>query len=124
MFLLVASLLVAFLYFYDVPKNPVGFFVDEASIAYNAHTIATEWRDEYGARFPLYFSSFLDYKSPILVYGLAGVFRVTVRTTRYNSQGYPLVSSELLDDGFPTQTAARKFVRETYKGEAVDIATK
>ncbi|MBC9031619.1 hypothetical protein IAG41_04365 [Sphingomonas sp. JC676] len=54
----------------------------------------------------------------------AGVFRVTVRTTRYNSQGYPLVSSELLDDGFPTQTAARKFVRETYKGEAVDIATK
>jgi hypothetical protein len=53
-----------------------------------------------------------------------GVFRVTVRTTRYNSQGYPLVSSELLTDGFPTQTAARKFVRETYKGEAVDIATK
>jgi len=54
----------------------------------------------------------------------AGVFRVTVRTTRYNSQGYPLVSSEQLEDGFVTQTAARKFVRETYKGEATDIATK
>jgi hypothetical protein len=57
--------------------NPPGFFRDEAALAYNVHTIATEGRDEYGARFPLYFSSFLDYKSPIFVYGLAGVFRVT-----------------------------------------------
>jgi hypothetical protein len=59
------------------PTNPPGFFRDEAAIAYNAHTIATEGRDEYGARLPLYFSSFLDYKSPIFVYGLAGVFVVT-----------------------------------------------
>jgi hypothetical protein len=59
------------------PNNPPGFFRDEAAIAYNAHTIATEGRDEYGARFPLYFSSFLDYKSPLFVYGLAGVFLVT-----------------------------------------------
>ena len=59
------------------PNNPPGFFRDEAAIAYNAHTIATEGRDEYGARFPLYFSSFLDYKSPLFVYGLAGVFVVT-----------------------------------------------
>jgi len=53
-----------------------------------------------------------------------GVFRVTVRTTRYNSQGYPLVSAELLDDTFRTQTAARAFVRETYKAETGDIASK
>jgi 4-amino-4-deoxy-L-arabinose transferase-like glycosyltransferase len=59
------------------PRNPPGFFRDEAAIAYNAHSIATEGRDEYGARFPLYFSSFLDYKSPLFVYGLAGVFLVT-----------------------------------------------
>lgn len=59
------------------PNNPPGFFRDEAAIAYNAHTIATEGRDEYGARLPLYFSSFLDYKSPLFVYGLAGVFLVT-----------------------------------------------
>lgn len=59
------------------PNNPPGFFRDEAAIAYDAHTIATEGRDEYGARFPLYFSSFLDYKSPLFVYGLAGVFVVT-----------------------------------------------
>jgi hypothetical protein len=59
------------------PDNPPGFFRDEAALAYNAYTIAHEGRDEYGARLPLYFSSFLDYKSPIFVYALAGVFRVT-----------------------------------------------
>jgi hypothetical protein len=53
-----------------------------------------------------------------------GVFRVTVRTTRFNSQGYPLVSAEVLEDGFRTQTLARAFVRETYNAEASDIATK
>jgi hypothetical protein len=59
------------------PENPPGFFRDEAALAYNAHTIAEDGRDEYGARLPLYFSSFLDYKSPVFVYGLAAVFLVT-----------------------------------------------
>ncbi len=77
MFLLAASLLVALLYFYDVPKNPVGFFVDEASIAYNAHTIAQSGRDEYGHAFPLYFRAFGEYKSPVYIYILSLVFRVT-----------------------------------------------
>lgn len=53
-----------------------------------------------------------------------GLFRVTLRTTRFNSQGYPLVSSEVLGDTFRTQTAARAFVRETYLAEANEIATK
>lgn len=54
----------------------------------------------------------------------AGAYRVTVRSTRYNSQGYPLVSSEMLDDVFKTQTAAKTFVRETYRAEAGQIAIK
>ncbi|MES1971742.1 MAG: hypothetical protein V4472_04730 [Pseudomonadota bacterium] len=53
-----------------------------------------------------------------------GAFRVTVRTTRYNSQGYPLVSVELLADTFKTQTAAKAYVREQYRAEPGDIATK
>lgn len=53
-----------------------------------------------------------------------GFFRVTVRTTRFNSQGYPLVSSEVLEDAFKTQTAARTFVKQTYRAEANEIATK
>lgn len=53
-----------------------------------------------------------------------GVFRVSIRTTRFNSQGYPLVSTEVLDDAFKTQTAAKSFVREQYRAEASEIATK
>ena len=43
----------------------------------NAARIATGGRDEYGARFPLFFQSFGDFKSPAFVYTLAGVFIVT-----------------------------------------------
>jgi hypothetical protein len=53
-----------------------------------------------------------------------GIFRVTVRTTRFNSQGYPLVSSEVLEHGFKTQTAARTFVRTEFRAETNEIATK
>ena len=53
-----------------------------------------------------------------------GVVRITVRTTRFNLQGYPLVSAEMLSDTFPTITKARAYLRETYRAEAADIATK
>lgn len=53
-----------------------------------------------------------------------GVFRITVRRTRFNSQGYPLVSSEKLDAGFPTMAKARAFVKEEYRAELTDIAIK
>ncbi|MGH9872948.1 MAG: ArnT family glycosyltransferase [Pyrinomonadaceae bacterium] len=75
--LLAASLLVAVIYFYNVPKNPVGFFVDEASIAYNAHTIAQSGTDEYGSSFPFYFRAFGEYKSPVYIYILSAVFWLT-----------------------------------------------
>lgn len=52
-----------------------------------------------------------------------GHFRITVRTTRLNSQGYPLVSSELLNESFKTATAARTYLREQYRAEPTDIAT-
>lgn len=54
----------------------------------------------------------------------AGAFRVTVRTTRFNSQGYPLVSSEMLGQTFETATRARTYLRAEYRAEATDIATK
>src|SRR5258705_580144 len=75
--LLLPAMLVVVVYFYDVPKNPVGFFVDEASIAYNAHTIAQNGTDEYGYRFPLYFRAFGEYKSPVYISILSAVFWFT-----------------------------------------------
>src|SRR5258705_3118030 len=75
--LLLPASLVVVLYFYDVPKNPAGFFVDEASIAYNADTIAQTGRDEFGYKFPLYFRAFGEYKSPVYIYILSAVFWLT-----------------------------------------------
>src|SRR6201990_1518837 len=57
--------------------NPPGFFIDESSVAYNAHTIAETGRDEHGEPFPLYFRAFSDYKNPVYVYLLAALFRGT-----------------------------------------------
>ncbi len=54
----------------------------------------------------------------------AGGYRIVIRTTRFNSQGYPLVSAKELDDAFPTATAARAYLREHYRAETTDIATK
>lgn len=51
-------------------------------------------------------------------------FRITVRTTRLNSQGYPLVSTETLAETFPTSRAARAYLRERYRAETTDIASK
>ena len=77
MLLLAAGLLVALIYFKDVGKNPVGYFVDEASIAYNAHAISQHGTDESGYVLPLYFRAFGEYKSPVYIYALAAVFWFT-----------------------------------------------
>lgn len=71
--LLIATLA---LYFRDQGTNPPGFFLDEASIGINAVSIAREGVDEYGERMPLYFRAFGEYKNPVYIYLLAGVFKV------------------------------------------------
>lgn len=64
-------------YLYRVPADPPGFYIDESSIAYNAHTISQNGRDEYGIAAPLYFRAFGEYKNPTLIYLLAIIFRFT-----------------------------------------------
>lgn len=63
--------------FVRITSSPPGFHIDESSIAYNAHTISRTGTDENGVRWPLYFQAFGDYKNPIYVYLLAGLFRIT-----------------------------------------------
>ena len=53
-----------------------------------------------------------------------GDYRVTVRTTRFNSVGYPLVTSTMVDQTFRTATAARTYVKETLGGQASEIGLK
>jgi len=67
----------AVLYAHAVTSNPAGFYLDESSIAYNAHLIAQTGQDEHGEAWPLYFRAFGDYKNPVYIYLLAGIFKLT-----------------------------------------------
>ena len=53
-----------------------------------------------------------------------GNYRLTVRTTRYNSRGYPLVSSALQDETFKTANAARAFARDNFRAQPGEYTTK
>ena len=74
LFLIAFSLVVQFA---NLRSNPPGFFIDESSIAYNAHLISTTGHDEHGEAFPLFFRAFGEFKNPVYIYLLAAVFRVT-----------------------------------------------
>jgi hypothetical protein len=52
-----------------------------------------------------------------------GRFSVTIRSTRFNSQNYPLVTSTVVEETFATATAARNYIRAEYNVLAADIAT-
>ncbi|KKS86137.1 MAG: hypothetical protein UV59_C0002G0012 [Candidatus Gottesmanbacteria bacterium GW2011_GWA1_43_11] len=62
--LLIASVL----RFYRLGTVPVSLYWDEAAIAYNAYSILTTGKDEYGTPLPLLFRSFDDYKTPGIIY--------------------------------------------------------
>lgn len=53
-----------------------------------------------------------------------GDFRLTVRTVRYNSQNYPLVTATEVDETFKNTAAARAHAREFYGAEAGQFASK
>jgi hypothetical protein len=53
-----------------------------------------------------------------------GTFRLTVRDTRYNSQGFPIVTGTLQDEIFPTATAAKAFARQTFGARGGEYETK
>ena len=53
-----------------------------------------------------------------------GNVRLTVRTTRYNSQGYPLIDVALQDELFATAAAARAFARANFGAQPGEYAAK
>jgi hypothetical protein len=53
-----------------------------------------------------------------------GNVRLTVRTTRYNSQGYPLVSAQLQGELFKSASAARAYAQEHFNARPGEYATK
>ena len=59
----------------DLSGSPPGLYVDEASIGYNAWTVAHFGVDEHGIHVPLFFEAFGEYKNPIYVYAVAALVR-------------------------------------------------
>lgn len=53
-----------------------------------------------------------------------GQLRLTVRETRYNSQGYPWITEVLQEECFKSVTAARAFATEHFGAKAGEFATK
>ena len=53
-----------------------------------------------------------------------GNVRLTVRETRFNSQGYPLVTETRLEESFKTTTAARTHAKDHFGAEAGQFAIK
>lgn len=85
--LLICIVLTAFiLRFFDISGSPPSLYWDEASLGYNAYSIATSLKDEHGEFLPLArFSAFGDYKPPGYIYaaslsvGLFGLNEISVR---------------------------------------------
>ncbi|HEY0148726.1 MAG TPA: hypothetical protein VGB70_06950 [Allosphingosinicella sp.] len=60
----------------------------------------------------------------LIVKNEEGEFQLTVRETRYNGQGYPLVTATPVAERFKSATAARGYAKEHFGAEAGQFATK
>jgi hypothetical protein len=63
-------------------------------------------------------------KPYLILKGEDGQFRLTIRETRYNSQGYPLVTATPVEEDFKTATAARAHAKAHFGAEAGQFAMK
>jgi hypothetical protein len=75
---LLVVVLLFLLYINGLSKNPPGFYVDEAGVAYNAYLIAHTGAGEFGVRFPLflqfYTGGFTQWANPTQIYLLSILF--------------------------------------------------
>lgn len=60
----------------------------------------------------------------LIAKGDDGAWRLTLRHTRFNSQGYPLTDSTAVEETFKTAAAARAHAKEHYGAEAGQFASK
>ena len=55
---------------YALDRLPVHLAIDEIANGYNAYTILSEAKDEWGVRLPFTFKSYDDYKPPVHIYAI------------------------------------------------------
>ena len=64
-----------FFRFWQLGKTPKGFYLDEAALGYNAFSLMTTGKDEFGMSWPVLFRSFGDFKAPVYTYLLILVYK-------------------------------------------------
>ncbi|MBI3342440.1 hypothetical protein HY024_04940, partial [Candidatus Curtissbacteria bacterium] len=72
-FLFLPTIFIATFFFrsFKLSTVPFGLYIDETSIGYNAFSIVSTGKDEYGKKFPLFFAAFGEYKLPVYIYSVA-----------------------------------------------------
>ena len=81
-------LLGAFLYSYKIDQIPSGLYVDEASTGYNAYSLLTTGKDEYGKSYPSAMRFFGSYSPPLYTYltmGAISFFGLNILSARFVS---------------------------------------
>lgn len=81
--------------FYRIDSIPSSVYWDEASIGYNAYSVLTTGKDEWGETLPLHFRAFGEFKLPVYVYSVViseFVFGVKVFAVRFPSVVFGLLS--------------------------------
>ncbi len=73
---------------YKIDSIPASVYWDEASIGYNAYSVLTTGKDEWGETLPLHFRAFGEFKLPVYVYSVViseFVFGVNTFAVRFPS---------------------------------------
>src|SRR3989344_3469048 len=70
--LLLGAVLLLFLFtrFFQINSIPASLYWDEASIGYNAYSVLTTGKDEWGEFLPLHFRAFGEFKLPVYIYSV------------------------------------------------------
>jgi len=66
--LILIGVLFIFSRLYKISEIPPSVYWDEASIGYNAYSIAQTGKDEWGKAFPIHFRAFGEFKLPVYIY--------------------------------------------------------
>src|SRR4030042_2165539 len=84
---------------FRITDIPPSVYWDEASIGYNAYSVLTTAKDEWGEFLPLHFRAFGDFKLPVYIYStipFVKILGLNPLSTRLPSVFYSLISVILL----------------------------
>ncbi len=79
---------------YRIDSIPASLYWDEASIGYNAYSVLTTGKDEWGETLPLHFRAFGEFKLPVYIYSVVVsefIFGVNVFAVRFPSVVFGLL---------------------------------